>query len=355
MRIVLVGSGAVKIPPERGGAVERIEYELARYLAKKHDVSIVDISEERVQEGIKFYNVKTRFKNRFLKEFFFGRNAVKSVKKIKPDITHVHTLFTGLAFAMSHEKYIYTSHNPSWTVKDAGFFNGILKHIELFVMKRAFKVTVVSDAMRRGLVKFGVSPDVITNFADSEKFYPHGDKWKKKRNIKKMVLFVGKLTKAKGVEYLIKAIPNVLKEANVTFVFVGPSSFEMGGLDKKWLEKARKFKGSVIFTGAVNEKELIDIYSAADLLVLPTLREGMPMVVLEALASGVPVVATRVSGIPEVVDKRNGLLVDVRELDKLSEYIIKALKMKFLVKVDKKFQKNNVFQQYEKLYTRCLE
>ncbi len=368
MKLCLVGSGIVPMPPKKGGAVELIEYEIARYMAKKREVHVIDISKERLEHGIEFHHINPKIpKNPILQrraEYSFGKKAKKIVKEIKPDVVHLHTVFTALPFTFFRPEsfLVYTSHNPAWTVPDRELdkANLLIKKAELRVMKKFDRVTAVSDTMKKEMVNKGVPEEKITvikNFVDMKKFSPrNGRAWRKARGIDgPMVLFVGKMTENKGVGYIINAIPKILEKTVSTFVFVGPTSFETSELDKKWLHMVKNLgiEKNVIFTGAVTDNELPKIYSSADVFCLPTLREGLPVVILEALASGVSVVSTDVSGIPEVVNKNNGILVD-RNSNDIAEAIIKLMKKPIsrekVVNSVKNLEKEKIMKRYEKFY-----
>ncbi len=121
-----------------------------------------------------------------------------------------------------------------------------------------------------------------------------------------VLLTVARLTKQKGHRFLIQALPGVLAEwPSLVCLFVGE------GDCREALRNLAREKGveqSCRFVGVRNE--LVDWYAAADVVVLPSLSEGFPFVVLEALAMSRPVVATNVNGVPEIIhDGITGLLV----------------------------------------------
>ena len=117
---------------------------------------------------------------------------------------------------------------------------------------------------------------------------------------------VGRLEPVKGPEYFVKAATDVAKQSPQTkFMMVGAGSLRVR------LERQVKDLGldhRFIFTGWRND--IPDILSILDILVLPSLNEGVGMILVEAQAMGVPIVATRVGGVPEVVqDGQTGILV----------------------------------------------
>jgi glycosyltransferase involved in cell wall biosynthesis len=130
-----------------------------------------------------------------------------------------------------------------------------------------------------------------------------------------VVGFIGRLTEQKGVEYLIEAISIIsASNNNIKFVIVGD------GVLKSALENQANKLGlyNIIFTGF--QRNVPQYLQLFDIFVLPSLFEGLPVSVLEAFASGIAVVATKVSGTPEVVhDGINGFLVEPKNAKQLAE------------------------------------
>jgi glycosyltransferase involved in cell wall biosynthesis len=138
----------------------------------------------------------------------------------------------------------------------------------------------------------------------------------------KLVVTAGRLSPEKGQRYFVEAIAKLGEKGRDSyFVFCGDGpcreDLEKQARDLGVLERCR-------FAGF--RHDLPEIFSAMDLLVLPSLTEGLPNVLLEALASAKPVVATAVGGVPEIVDNEvNGLLVPPQRADLLSEAIERIL------------------------------
>jgi len=140
----------------------------------------------------------------------------------------------------------------------------------------------------------------------------------------RVVLFVGRLVDQKGPTCLVKAIPHVLKEVpDARFLIVGE-----GPLQPMAMTMARELRleGSVNFLGLLPLEDLVAAYNTSRVVAVPSLWEGMPLVVLEAAACGRPVVATSVHGIPEAVEhRRTGLLVPPRDPLALAEGLVSVL------------------------------
>jgi colanic acid/amylovoran biosynthesis glycosyltransferase len=132
------------------------------------------------------------------------------------------------------------------------------------------------------------------------------------------LLCVGRLVDLKGQSLLIEALVELTRRgtrAVLTFVGDGPKRVE---LEELALELG--VADRVRFVGAVGQDAIGDLYRSADVFCLPSLAEGLPVVLMEAMAFEVPVVSTRIMGIPELVDDgRSGLLVTPSRLDELTD------------------------------------
>lgn len=138
-----------------------------------------------------------------------------------------------------------------------------------------------------------------------------------------MVLYVGNLKPAKGCVDLLEALPQLLqRHPRLLFAFVGT-----GAAATTLRERSRQLgiTDNILLAGSRPHDELADWMRAADLLCLPSHNEGVPNVVLEAMACGLPVVATRVGGIPEVLPEHAGIMVPPRDPAALARALDDAL------------------------------
>ncbi|GAK57003.1 glycosyl transferase group 1 [Candidatus Vecturithrix granuli] len=176
-----------------------------------------------------------------------------------------------------------------------------------------------------GLCKMasGVFPDlpicVIPNGVDTRRF-TNGHRRSPAPVVR--ILFVSRLIRRKGLQFLIEAIPQIAQQAKFPFVIkvVGDGPDKQEFLQ---LVKENRVEEHIRFYGYVDHADLPHYYLDADIFVLPSLAEGMPNVVLEAMGSGLPVVATRVAGSEELVqDGENGFLVDAKNVEALAQALI---------------------------------
>ncbi|MBW1613078.1 MAG: glycosyltransferase [Deltaproteobacteria bacterium] len=165
----------------------------------------------------------------------------------------------------------------------------------------------------------------------------------------------------KGFEYLVETLPDVLREyPDARFLIVGE-----GPLRDKLKVKSEELsvEDKVVFTGF--RSDIKEILSAVDLLVVPSLLEGFPMVTLEAMAMAKPIVATNIDGITEqITDGVTGILVPPKDPSALAKAIIRALTNKELArsmglsareKVELEFSVEKMVAETERVYLSLLK
>jgi glycosyltransferase involved in cell wall biosynthesis len=170
------------------------------------------------------------------------------------------------------------------------------------------------------------------------------------------VLSVARMDRDKGLDILISAaayLKNRVDGLSLTLVGDGPLR---GELEDQAAELG--ISGIVRFTGAIEQEDVRNEYARADVFVLPSFWEGIPVVLMEAMAVGVPVVATRITGIPELInDGENGLLVPTGRSEAVAQAILKLyddrpLVEKFIMAGRRKVeQEYSTRQRAERLYT----
>ena len=177
----------------------------------------------------------------------------------------------------------------------------------------------------------------------------------------RILMTVGRLHKQKGHCYLIQAVSKVRKEFPNVKLLVAGEGEEENNLKK--LVKSLDLTNEVIFAGLSSDIE--GILSMAELFILPSLWEGLPNVLLEAMAAGKPVVATKVGGISEiVVPGETGMLIPPRDTDALAIAIIDLLQNRLKAKdmgeaarirAGKRFSIYKMIEKTENLYQELLK
>jgi glycosyltransferase involved in cell wall biosynthesis len=187
-------------------------------------------------------------------------------------------------------------------------------------LKQAKTIFCASQALANKVVDFGVpKANVYTNYngINSAIFYPETKPVQNQR-----LLFVGNILETKGVFELIDAFIAIADTTSASLHFVGQGP-AAAALQQK-IEQAN-LSERVQLHGALPLEAVAEHIRQATLVVLPSYREGVPNVLLEACACGVPVVATNVGGIPEVVTQETGILVEAKNSSMLAEAISTAL------------------------------
>ena len=138
------------------------------------------------------------------------------------------------------------------------------------------------------------------------------------------VLFMGNVGTRKGVYDLMLAIPKILKEVPLTRFLIGGDG-EVNQLKK--LIKKQRIDKSVEVLGWVDGVARLNLFAESDVFCLPSYAEGLPISILEAMASGLPIVTTNVNGIPDaVLDGETGFMIEPGDIDDLSKRLVQLLK-----------------------------
>ena len=329
-------------PPHIGGMefyVQGLSEELA---ARGHDVTVFTSSNKAFPSvgkvnGVKICSLKTMTKvyNVPIVPSLF----LKLLDEEKPDVIHVHQypiFFSDVSAAVCRLRNIPLLLHVHVVSEAKSALSGIVSGmyystLGLRTLQTADTVVVPSLAYKSKLLKMRVKPDkiqVILCGIDTKKFHTKNDDEAFKTRYhcqgSKVILSVGRLNYQKGFQYLIEAMPAVLQQIpNVKLIIIGEGE-QFAYL--KQLSKSLGLSESVIFTGAIDSTEIPTAYSAADVFVLPSLFECLPLVIIEAQAAGKPVIGTRVGGTPEgIVEGETGFLVEPGDPKPLGAAIIRVL------------------------------
>ncbi|MGZ4855590.1 MAG: glycosyltransferase family 4 protein [Candidatus Angelobacter sp.] len=261
-----------------------------------------------------------------------GRADWRAVRQIEEyiqedgiDLLHTHgykaDLYGYVAARRSHKPVVATCHN--WVGGTAAL--GIYNHLDRMALKRFNALAAVSDAVAQRLLDSGVPArkiKTIANGIDVEPFERAQPLPAPTFDRDKVVGMVARLDLQKGFEYLLRAVRElcgVFRELKVVIVGEGP--------DRKAIEDMIRQYGlqsTVILAG--KQSDMPGVYAAMDIFVLPSLNEGLPMTILEAMAASKPVIATKVGAIPTLIrNGETGLLVEARDTDGLRKAIARLL------------------------------
>jgi glycosyltransferase involved in cell wall biosynthesis len=206
--------------------------------------------------------------------------------------------------------------------------------------KRSYAILSLSESIKRELEEnYGVGSEkvLVYKYRISDIFNPHisSDLKKTLNPHGPVVLTVGRISPQKGLHYLVMASPAIIKKIpSVKFVIRSYASEEK--YENYLTELISKYNVGEYFKIILkfsSYEEIPKYMVAADVFVLPSVSEGLGLVLLEAMACGVPVVASNVGGVPDIVtDGYNGLLVKTGDVRDLAEAVIKILSDKALAK-----------------------
>ncbi len=236
----------------------------------------------------------------------------------KFDVIHTHGLvagFVGVFWGRIFGIKVITTTHSIYTFPQTGLYMKFAR----WIFKGSYHILTLSKQSKIEIEKLGINSDMITVFTywiDLNKFKSKKSKVKSKEDIewkdKFVVLFVGRLIEEKGVLVLLEAAKRWNKKINIALAGEGP-------LREKILDQKSEIK-NLIYLGKIDNNDLPKYYSAADLVIVPSINEeGFGRVIIESLACGTPVVGSNRGAIPEAMDKSVGRLIDVSEQNIINE------------------------------------
>lgn len=363
-------------PPTVCG-VGQVAYELASRQAKDgHEVHVFCCDsdkhsriekKEEIIDGIHVHRLPYWF--RLSLTTFFWPSLLWKLKG-KFDVIHTHAsghdyvLFAGLFCKLHGAKHVHTTHCP-WT--DISFRPKILRPMlflnDLFMNKFAFnlvdKIIAITPWELEILKKYAKEEKiaVIPNGVDKILYGKvKNNQFRNKNKIKEkfLVLFFGRLNPTKGPEILARAAINITKKRkDIAFIWVGPD--EGKGDEVRDLIKPYK---NMKYLGPIKGKDKIaEMYQSADVYVLPSYREGLPLTLFEAMASSLPIVASPVNGVPyEMKEPDNGFFSNYGDIESLEKNITTIIKSpKLADKISKTNFNKSKYYSWDDIYKRYME
>src|SRR3989344_67188 len=348
------------------GGVEQVIYELAqRQINEGHEVHVFCCDSDKNKrikpldetlEGVRVHRVPYLLRlslNTHIWPGLFSRFKEINENIGGFDIIHTHVsghayvLQAGIIAKAKNIRHIHTTHCP-WTGTE--FRPPILRPFiflnDLFFNKLSYtfidkiiaitpweldKIKSYVPDNKQNQEKIKVIPNGVDKIFFS-KVKNNGFKEKNKISEKNLVLFFGRLNPTKGPEKLAEAAVNLTKsgkakENDIAFVFVGPD--EGKAEEVKSIIKGYK---NIHYIGALKGRDKVaEMYQASNVYVLPSYREGLPLTLFEAMASGLPIIASPVNGIPyEMSSPENGLFCEYGDIKCLEESILKLISNKKL-------------------------
>ena len=268
--------------------------------------------------------------------------AMNKLRKIKPDIIHTHTPFSvgweavwpakifGIPIVGTHHTFYnhYLKHakiNYEWAKKISWkYIVGYYNRCNLILSP---SIALADELKFQGLKK---PIKTFSNPVDTELFQPVSNRFKKEELKKSFgikgasLVYMGRVSYEKNIGQAIKAVALAIKKIpNLQLVIVGD------GPERKKLEKLAKDLGvekNVLFLGIKHGRELAETLQANDIFLTASKTENMPVSVLEAMATGLPVIGVDALGIPEIVlDKINGFIVSPDKIEAMAGKILQLV------------------------------
>lgn len=309
MRILLISP----LPPPAGGIATWTQLYLKSKIAKDNEIDLVNTA----VTGLRVNNFVKRSIISEIKRALKIRNCVKNyIKKNKYDLVHLNTSCSKLGMFRDYMCAKLANKNNIKLVlhchcDTAYMING---KISEFIFKKLCKasdnIIVLNTNSKEHLKRLtSLSSNIIPNFFDINT-YKNINKKYISREINE-IIYVGHIIKSKGCLEIIEVAK---KMPNITFKLIGYLSDEI---------KEINVTKNVKYLGEISKEDVINNMLSADLLLFPSHTEGFPNVVLEAMACGLPIIASEVGAIPDMLEEHGGIIVPVNNVDEIIKSIFK--------------------------------
>ncbi|MFH1759478.1 MAG: glycosyltransferase family 4 protein [bacterium] len=338
MNIILLN---YEYPPLGGGAGNACKAIAENLVKEGHNIKVYttsykNLSENEIINGVEIIRVPGKRKrvdrSRLIELFHYHKHVLKHSR----DIIHFKPAgiiaFFGIPSGYTAMKlnkmagipYIVSLRGADvpgfFCSRKVDFLNIFLKPVHKSIWKNAKAVAANSRGLKKladRFIKIEIRIEVIPNGVDTAFYSPGSPK-----DFSCKLLFAGRMSRQKGCGFLIKALA-LIKEKNWHLTMVGD-----GPELEKWKDLAEKngIANKIKWKGWLARESLLNEYRNADIFVFPSYDEGMPNAMLEAMACGLPVIASRVSGVEELVeDNKNGWLFESGDLEELSVSLERCL------------------------------
>jgi len=252
----------------------------------------------------------------------------KIIGQIKPDLIHVESInkfYADPVVKLNFFPVIITingiifQESKSWT-GILGYYRSLVgKKMETRILKNAIKLIAISHYVKKEIAE---KTDAEIQIIVDPMFFGV-----KKHEVKNRILFVGGIEPRKGLHILFEAITLVKPTIPDIRVHI------VGSVRKKdyfskilQIIKKNELDDFIVFRGALDDNELLKEYSQAAIFILPSKEESLGIVLLEAMATRTPLIASNIGGIPNIIhDGQNGFLVNYGDTQKIAEHIINLL------------------------------
>lgn len=330
MRIDLITK---EYPPHIYGGAGVHVAELVKVLRKTIEVKVRCFGEVRVENDTFAYTHPADFDSANPALQTMATDLAMVSDMASTDLVHSHTWYANFAGQVASKlhgvPHLITAHSLEplrpWKEQQLGGGYLLSSYIEKSAYEDATGIIAVSAGMRDDILRAYPQIDpgkvtVVHNGIDLEAFQAAKDLDSVRANgvdpDKRSVLFVGRITKQKGLPYLLKAARDLPADVQLVLAAGAPDTPQILQEVTELVEELRKIRSNVIWIQKhLSRPELIALLSSATVFACPSIYEPLGIVNLEAMACSIPVVATATGGIPEVVaHNQTGLLVPIEQL-----------------------------------------
>jgi glycosyltransferase involved in cell wall biosynthesis len=353
--------------PHEIGGMQRHSRLLIEHLAKRNEVDIVVIHPHAQtvfapELAIKEISIEpiNKNKNYLFECYLYSKRIYDVLVKYPEHIIYSQGLSVWYNIKKVSSRVIINPHGlepyQSLTFKEKLIgipfkliFNYLFKHARKVVSLGGSLTNILTSNIDQSRSKIVVLPNAVILSSDQQVK-------KQYLNSKLKLLFVARFAHNKGIHILLEAIKQLNDEG-----YQDKFEFDLGGKGPLFEHYSSNLKyKNVNYLGFVSDEQLIELYKTNDLFVFPTLFEGMPTVVLEAMSHGMPIVVSDVGATAELVNDRNGYLINKNSVRELKEAIINFYKLSVeekeqlsayaLLQVKNKYTWNIVAQQHIELF-----
>jgi len=325
--------------------LDKNKYEIDLITGEEFDESILNKVKNNHFDIIQVKGLK--WKLNFLHDPIVLIKLIKLMRKNRYDIVHTHTTKAGILGRIAAQLsgvpvIVHGLHGSTFQAFNSGLLNWLLFLFERLTGRFTDAYISVSKVLSKTYIEKGIGKKdnhyTVYSGMELSKFYHTRDKINYKEKYEELGINAGdflignvaRLETRKGHQFLLDAFKNVVeqqKDGHVKLLIIGE------GNKREYLENYAKelnLGDKVIFTGYREDVE--ELMALMDIFVLTSLREGLPRVLVQAAAVGMPSVAFNVDGVPEIIkDNYNGFLIKVKDVEQLGNRIVKYMNNKELV------------------------
>jgi glycogen(starch) synthase len=379
-----------EFPPRIVGGIARHCYGLTKALVKLgHEVHMVTLEfpgapEFEDGEGVKVHRIKIELghPNFITWTFIFNHFMEKKIASLshqeKFDIIHTHDWLTTSAGIATknflNKPFVCTVHSTEigrvqeLRSPDSYMIDGL----EWWMMFEAKLVMLCSNSMKTEISDHFHLPsekvNVIPNAIDVSEYSRNVDRGAVRRRYgigpnDKLVVYIGRLVPQKGVEYLIKAVPQIVRQHGEAKFLVSGDGWSRSHLED--MAASTGHGNKIRFLGFISDSERVELLKSGDALVIPSIYEPFGIVALEGMAAGIPIVASNVGGLSEIIENdRTGMLAYKENPESIAWCVSKVLSddgySKWLTqnakkKVDEVYSWESVAKKVTEVYERACE